>query len=82
MKKIIPLILAVFMGPVLVNAEEVNLQETCKAECPAAKNEHEAHECMKGVAQAKKNDKKFRKSDCYAALRDHEKHEKEEGHKH
>lgn len=58
------------------------LNVSCKAECPQAKTEHEAHECMKKVAIVKKNDKKFRKSDCFAALKDHEKHEKEDGHKH
>lgn len=78
--------LAILMGVISpaigLASDDHNLKEVCKAECPAAKDEHEAHKCMKEVAKKKKDDKKFRKSDCFAALREHEKHEKEEGHKH
>lgn len=63
-------------------SEDHNLLEVCKTECPQAKNEEEAHTCMKEVVKKKKADKKFRKSDCYEAVREHEKHEKEAGHKH
>lgn len=62
--------------------EDHKMREVCKAECPAAKDEQEAHKCVEEVAKKKKADKKFRKSDCFAAYREHEKHEKEEGHKH
>lgn len=61
---------------------EAALQEACKAECPSAKSEDEAHTCMKGIVKNKKNDKKFRKSDCYSAFKEHEKHEKDHDHKH
>jgi hypothetical protein len=63
-------------------SEDHNLMAACKAECPTAKTEHEAHACMKEVVKKKKGDKKFRKSDCFEALREHEKHEKESGHSH
>ncbi|MGE4108235.1 MAG: hypothetical protein AB7F66_13555 [Bacteriovoracia bacterium] len=63
-------------------SEDHKMVEVCKAECPSAKTEDEAHKCMDGVAKKKAGDKKFRKSDCYAAYREHEKHEKEDGHKH
>ncbi len=65
-----------------VASEDHGMLEVCKLECPSATSEHEMHKCMKGVANKKKNDKKFRKSDCFAALKEHEKHEKEDGHKH
>lgn len=65
-----------------IASEDHNLRESCKAECPAAKTEHDAHKCMEDVVKKKKADKKFRKSDCYEAFREHEKHEKESGHKH
>lgn len=84
MNKLMISMIALFLGVSAMAAEghEPSLQETCKAECPKAQTEHEAHECMKKVAETKKDDKKFRKSDCFAALKDHEKHEKEHGHKH
>lgn len=56
--------------------------EACKAECPKATTEEEAHTCMEGVVKKKKADRKFRKTDCYAAVQDHEKKEKDDGHKH
>lgn len=62
--------------------EDHGMMEACKVECPQAKSEHESHQCMEGIVQKKKSDKKFRKSDCYAAFKEHEKHEKEDGHKH
>ncbi len=61
---------------------EGGLKEACKAECPSAKNEHEAHKCMKAVVKAKKSDKEFKKSECFKALVAHEEHEKKDGHKH
>lgn len=71
------------LAPILSHAsEDHGMLAVCKAECPSATTEHEAHKCMKGVVKAKKGDKKFRKSDCFAALKEHEKHEKEDGHKH
>ena len=81
--KVLFLILATgFLLPMGVRAsEDHHLQEACKAECPSAKSEHEAHECMKNVVKIKKNDRKFRKSDCYEILREHEKHENEKSHK-
>lgn len=65
-----------------VASEDHGMLEVCKAECPKAQSEDEAHKCMEGVAKKKKNDKKFRKSDCFAAYKEHEKHEKEDGHQH
>ena len=67
---------------VALASEDHNMRDVCKAECPSAKTEDEAHKCMDEVAKKKKNDKKFKKSDCFEAYREHEKHEKEEGHKH
>lgn len=61
-------------------SDDHGLLEACKAECPSAKTEDEAHKCMEGVVKNKKADKKFRKSDCFAAFREAEKHEKD--HKH
>lgn len=58
------------------------MMESCKAECPEAKTEDEAHKCMKGVAKKKKGDKAFGKSECLHAMKEHEKHEKAHGHKH
>ena len=63
-------------------SEDHGMLEVCKAECPQAKSEEEAHTCMKKVVEKKKGDRKFRKTDCFAAFRDHEKHEKEAGHSH
>ncbi len=56
--------------------------ETCKAECPAATNEDDAHKCMKDVVKRKKGDKAFKKSMCLHAMQDHEKNEKSHDHKH
>jgi hypothetical protein len=72
-----------FMMPLPASAAEgPSIHDLCKAECPKAQNEEEAHKCMEQVIQKKKSDRKFRKTDCYAAVKEHEKHEKEEGHKH
>ena len=71
------------MAPAFALAsEDHGMLDVCKAECPTAQSEDDAHKCMEGVVKKKKNDKKFRKSDCYAAFKEHEKHEKEDGHKH
>lgn len=74
----IGLIVPAFAGA----SEDHGLLEVCKTECPTAKSEADALKCMQGLADKKKNDKKFRKSDCYSAFKDHEKHEKEDGHNH
>lgn len=71
-----------FSGVAFAHEGEHALNEVCKAECPAAKDEAEAMKCLEGVVAKKKADKKFRKSDCYAAFREHEKHGKEDSHKH
>ncbi|MBX2994899.1 MAG: hypothetical protein KF681_08755 [Bdellovibrionaceae bacterium] len=76
------LVMAPVFGFAAEGAHEHNLQEACKAECPAAKTEDEAHKCMEGVVKKKKEDRKFRKSDCFSAFKEHEKHEKAEGHNH
>lgn len=62
-------------------SEDHGMLDVCKAECPKAQSENEAHLCMEDIVK-KKNDKKFRKSDCFAAFKEHEKHEKEDGHEH
>ncbi len=67
---------------VALASEDHGMMQLCKAECPSAKTEDEAHKCMDEVVKKKKADKSFRKSDCHAAYREHEKHEKQEGHKH
>ena len=57
------------------------LVAACKAECPTAKTEHEAHDCTKKLN--KKKDAKFSESACFKAHVEHEKHEaKENKHKH
>lgn len=82
--KYLNLILALgLMAPVFsLASEDHGMLEFCKAECPTAKTEDDAHKCMEGVVKKKKDDKKFRKSDCFEAFKEHEKHEKESGHKH
>lgn len=80
----------VFMSTVIVMAlcslaqasEDHTLVESCKAECPTAKTEHEAHKCMDAVAKKKAADKSFKKSECFHAYQEHEKAEKKHGHKH
>lgn len=54
--------------------------EQCKAECPEAKSEDDAHKCMKTVVKKKKGDAAFKKSECFHAMKEHEHNEK--GHKH
>lgn len=78
----ITLSLCIFASLPSFASEDHNMKEACKAECPSAKTEEDAHKCMKEVVSKKKDDRKFRKSDCYEAFREHEKHEKEEGHQH
>jgi hypothetical protein len=74
---------ALFGGSVAYAAEPtVTMLKTCKSECPNAKSEHQAHECMKKIASEKKDDKKFKTSKCFAALQEHEAHEKDGEHKH
>lgn len=82
--KSVKLILALgLLSPAFaMGSEDHGMLEVCKAECPQAKTEDDAHKCMDEVVKKKKNDKKFRKSDCFAAHKEHEKHEKEEGHNH
>lgn len=83
MKKIlITIMLAAISVQAADSHSETALQDACKAECPTAKTEDEAHACLKEVVKKKKSDKKFRKSDCFAALKEHEKHEKDHDHKH
>lgn len=76
------LALGLIASPYAEASEDHGMLEACKAECPKAQSEDDAHKCMEGVVKKKKNDKKFRKSDCFAAFKEHEKHEKEHGHKH
>lgn len=79
---LITIMLAAISAQAADSHSETALQDACKADCPSAKSEDEAHACMKGIVKNKKNDKKFRKSDCYSAFKEHEKHEKDHGHKH
>lgn len=76
------LVLSLVAPAFALASEDHGMLEVCKAECPKAQSEDEAHKCMEDVAKKKKSDKKFRKSDCFAAYKEHEKHEKEDGHKH
>ena len=55
--------------------------EACKAECPDAKTEDEAHACVEKIAGTKKKDKKWKESKCSKAYKEHEAHEKGD-HKH
>lgn len=55
------------------------LQVACKAECPAAKTEHQAHDCMKKLVKNNKS-KKLSGTACFKALEAHEAEEK--NHKH
>ena len=57
------------------------LRDACKVECPTAKTEHEAHECMKKLVKKDKQKKLFG-TDCFKALKEHEAEEKKHGHKH
>ncbi len=57
-----------------------SMLEQCKAECPDAKSEDDAHKCMKNVVKKKKGDASFKKSECFHATKEHEHNEK--GHKH
>jgi hypothetical protein len=77
--KFVPMVLTLLFAGQIASGDDHALREVCKAECPTAKTEDEAHRCMDEVVKKKKGDKKFRKSDCFAAHRDHEKHEKAEG---
>lgn len=56
------------------------LADACKAECPKAKSEHEAHDCLKKFVKSKKADAKWKESACAKALASHEEHEKKSGH--
>lgn len=76
------IVLGLMVPGLATAAEDHGIMNVCKAECPQAKTEEEAHKCMEGVMKKKKSDRKFRKSDCFAAVTDHEKHEKGEGHQH
>ena len=83
------LLVFALMGITLVNlnstahaGDDHTMISACKAECPDAKTEHDAHKCMKVVVKKKKGDKGFKKSECFHAFEEHEKSEKESGHKH
>lgn len=55
------------------------LQEACKVECPSAKSDHEAHDCLRKLVK-KKDSKLVADSDCSMALKTHEAEEKARGH--
>lgn len=81
MKKLSMAIVVGILSSIGVSAsDDHGLLSACKAECPSAKTEDEAHKCLEGVVKNKKSDKKFRKSDCFEAFREAEKHDKD--HKH
>ncbi len=61
------------------HGEKKGLQVACKAECRAAKTEHEAHDCMKKLVKNDKS-KKLTGTACFKALKEHEAEEK--NHKH
>lgn len=77
----ITLLLLISISPYSFAADKGHsMLEQCKAECPEAKSEHEAHKCMKDVVKKKKGDASFKKSECFHAMKEHEHNEK--GHKH
>lgn len=59
----------------------MTMLDACKAECPDAKTEDEAHVCVEKIAGAKKKDKKWKESKCSKAYKEHEVHEEHEYHK-
>lgn len=78
--KALVLCAGVLLGSQFAMAEGESLVSACKAECPKAKSEHEAHACLDKLAKTKKNDAKWKESACFKAYKAHEEHEKKEGH--
>lgn len=91
-KKIIMFSIATLIGTLqIVEADEHGhsphdksnkLQVACKAECPDAKSDHEAHDCLRKLLKKDKS-KKLSSTSCFKALQEHEADEKKHsGHKH
>jgi hypothetical protein len=54
----------------LANEEIVSLVATCKADCPKAKTDEEAHKCVEKKGRLNKD---FRKSKCWEVNEEYEK---------
>lgn len=52
------------------NEETVSLMATCKADCPKAKTDEEAHKCVEKKGRL---NKEFRKSKCWEVNEEYEK---------
>ena len=80
MMKSVMIASAVVLGSQFAMAEGKELVDACKTECPAAKTEHDAHQCLDKLAKTKKNDAKWKATACFKAYQAHEEAEKKEGH--
>ncbi len=73
----------ILIAPMFVSAEASNgLLKACKAECPSAKTEVEADNCVMKLIEDKKTNAKFKASKCFKAHEEHEAHEEKAHHGH
>lgn len=66
----ISLALTLSHAPAFANEGAISLVETCKADCPKAKSDEEAHKCVEKKGRL---NKEFRKSKCWEVNEAYEK---------